>query len=118
MENSKDPTTDFLENEKKLAGEEAVAKLKKDLEKYNEGINVKEGYEEFLNENYPLKITPISANNDRCIITMGNEMVVPLVFKNRDFAEKYIATKPIGLIFGMIATVVETSKKFNKNNKK
>lgn len=118
MENPKDQTIEMLENERKLTGKKAVKKLKKDIEEYNKGIHVKPGYEEFLNKNYPLKITPVSANNDQCIITMGNEMVVPLVFDNRDIAEKYIATKPIGLIFGMIATVVETSRKFNKNNKK
>lgn len=114
MENSKEPTSEILENERKLTKEEDVEKFKKDLREYSEGINVKKGYEEFLNENYPLRITPISANNDKCIITMGNEMVVPLVFNNREFAERYIRAKPIGLIFGMIATVVETSKKINK----
>lgn len=104
--------------EKKLTEKEAVEKLKKNLKEYSKGIHVKAECEEFLNENYPLKITPISANNDQCIITMGNEMVVPLVFDNRDIAEKYITAKPTGLMFGMIATVVEASRKFNENNKK
>lgn len=118
MENLKNQTIENLENERKPTGEEAVEKFKKDLKEYNKGINVKEGYEEFLNENYPLKITSISANNDKCIITMGNEMVVPLIFDNRDIAEKYIGTRPIGLIFGMIATVVEVNKRINKKTTK
>lgn len=119
MENPKDQTIEMLKNQnKELTEKEKVQKLLEDMKENDKGIRVKPGYEEFLNENYPLRITQISANNDECIITMGNEMVVPLVFNNRNIAKEYIATKPIGLIFGMIATVVETSKKFSKKNKK
>lgn len=119
MENPKDQTIEILKNQnKELTRKEEVKKSQENLKENGKKIRVKPEYEEFLNENYPLRITPISANNDECIITMGNEMVVPLVFDNRNIAEEYIATKPIGLIFGMIATVVETSKKFNKSNKK
>lgn len=102
---------------KGLIEEGEIEELKKSLKKCGKGIHIKEEYAEFLNENYPLKITPISANNDQCIITMGSEIVVPLIFDNKEIAKEYIEEKPIGLIFGTIATVIEMNKKLTKENK-
>lgn len=97
-----------MDDSRDLLNEQAKRKIQKP------NLWAKEGYEEILNENYPLNITKMSSKTDECCITIGTQMCVPIIFKNEKEAQKYIDSKPYSLYFGIMLTTLSITENKKK----
>ena len=60
------------------------------------------------------KIRPLSAENDKFIITLGNNRVSGRIFENQIEAAKYIESKPWDLITSLIIMIIKNYKEATK----